>query len=344
MEVELRGVSKAFDGTTALQPIDLTISSGSFTTLLGPSGCGKTTLLRLIAGLERPDRGSIRIGDKLVFDADRGIYMPPQQRELGMVFQDFALWPHMTVYENVAFGLKARGRGKEASAQVARAIEAVRLQGFEKRYPHQLSGGQQQRVAFARSIASKAGLILFDEPLSALDALLRDEMREELVQMVRELGVTAVYVTHDQTEAMSMSDTIIVMRQGEMLQRGKPEDIYHTPVHPFVARFVGRSNWIEADKQLVRPEHVQWTAQPEARTFTGVVTRVSYLGDRYEVTIKLANDSIWTAYHHERIAIGDQVQVAVAKQHIHSLESASDLEAPSVKQEEQYQLKEVINR
>jgi len=342
MEVELRGVSKSFDGTSALQPIDVTIASGSFTTLLGPSGCGKTTLLRLIAGLERPDHGTIRIGDKIVFDAERGIYIPPQQRELGMVFQDFALWPHMTVYENVAFGLKARGRGKEAAEKVTKAIEVVRLQGFEKRYPHQLSGGQQQRVAFARSIAAQAGLILFDEPLSALDALLRDEMREELVQMVRELGVTAVYVTHDQTEAMSMSDTIIVMKQGEMLQRGKPEDIYHKPNYPFVARFVGRSNWVEVDKQMVRPEHVRWSASFEDRLFTGTVARVAYLGDRYEVTIRLSDDLVWTAYHHERIVIGDQVQIAVAPRHIHTLSAAH--RSFLIDQIEQDQLKEVINQ
>jgi len=319
MEVELRGVSKAFEGTTALQPLSLKITSGSFTTLLGPSGCGKTTLLRLIAGLEVPDHGMISIGGKQVFDANRSKFTPPQQRELGMVFQDFALWPHMTVYENVAFGLKARGRRKEVAEHVASAIAAVRLNGFEKRYPHQLSGGQQQRVAFARAIAAQAGLILFDEPLSALDALLRDEMRDELVQMVRELGVTAIYVTHDQTEAMSMSDTIVVMQQGQVLQLGKPEDIYHTPAHPFVARFVGRSNWIVMDKQLVRPEHVRWDVQPEDKIFEGVITRVSYLGDRYEITVKLDHDMLWTVYHSKRVTIGERVLLGVANEHIHHI-------------------------
>lgn len=348
MEVELRGIGKAFDGTTALQPLSLNIAAGSFTTLLGPSGCGKTTLLRLIAGLERPDHGTISIGEKLVVDAERGVYVPPQQRELGMVFQDFALWPHMTVYENVAFGLKARGRKKEAAAHVAKAIEGVRLQGFEKRYPHQLSGGQQQRVAFARAIAAQASLILFDEPLSALDALLRDEMREELVQMVRELGLTAIYVTHDQTEAMSMSDTIIVMKQGEVLQHGKPEEIYHAPVHPFVAHFVGRSNWVEHDKQLVRPEHVRWEAGgasgAENRIFTGTVTRVSYLGDRYEVTVKLSNEMIWTVYHQQRIALGSAVRLAVAEQHIHKLGEVYRPLNTAAAYEEQHQYKEVINQ
>ncbi|WP_020618094.1 ABC transporter ATP-binding protein [Paenibacillus daejeonensis] len=342
MEVALSGVTKTFDGATALHPLDLTITSGSFTTLLGPSGCGKTTLLRLIAGLEQPDSGSIHIGGKTVCDTSKRIFLQPQQRELGMVFQDFALWPHMTVYENVAFGLKARGRRKEVATQVAEAIEAVRLQGFEKRYPHQLSGGQQQRVAFARSIAARASLILFDEPLSALDAMLRDEMREELVQMVRELGVTAVYVTHDQTEAMAMSDTIIVMQQGKVLQRGEPEAIYHTPTHPFVAQFVGRSNWVERDRQMVRPEHIRWTARPGDRVFEGTVSRISYLGDRYEVAVKLTDGTIWTAYHHERMAVGGQVRLGVAEQHIHTLGDPARQTNKATEGQQQHQIREVI--
>lgn len=342
MEVALSGLSKSFDGATALHPLDLNITSGSFTTLLGPSGCGKTTLLRLIAGLEQPDSGTIHIGGKLVCDTDKRIFLQPQQRELGMVFQDFALWPHMTVHENVAFGLKARGRRKEVAAQVTEAIETVRLQGFEKRYPHQLSGGQQQRVAFARSIAARAGLILFDEPLSALDALLRDEMREELVQMVRELGVTAVYVTHDQTEAMAMSDTIVVMQQGQMLQRGEPEAIYHTPSHPFVAQFVGRSNWVERDHQMVRPEHIRWTARPGDRVFEGTVSRISYLGDRYEVAVRLTDGTVWTAYHQERMPIGGQVRLGVAEQHIHRLGASVRQVIESSAAQQQHQIREVI--
>jgi len=344
MEVELSGVTKAFDGTVALHPLNMKIASGTFTTLLGPSGCGKTTLLRLIAGLEGADNGTIRIGGKLVCDPSNGVNMPPQQRELGMVFQDFALWPHMTVYENIAFGPKARGRRKEVAEQVEEAIEAVRLQGFEKRYPHQLSGGQQQRVAFARSIASRARLILFDEPLSALDALLRDEMREELVQMVRKLGVTAIYVTHDQTEAMSMSDTIIVMKQGEVLQRGKPEEIYHAPSHPFVAQFVGRSNWVEPNIRMVRPENVRWIARSGDRIFEGIVTRVSYFGDRYEVAVRLTDQTVWTAYHNERMSLGEKVQLVVSEQHIHTLgEKYRSINDISIGKE-QGKLREVINR
>lgn len=344
MEVEISGVSKSFDGAAALHPLDLRIASGSFTTLLGPSGCGKTTLLRIIAGLEQPDNGTISIGGKPVFDAGKGYFVPPRQRELGMVFQDFALWPHMTVFENVAFGLKARGRKKEVGEGVAEAIKAVRLTGFEKRFPHQLSGGQQQRVAFARSIAAKAKLILFDEPLSALDAMLRDEMREELVQMVRELGVTAVYVTHDQTEAMSMSDTIVVMEKGEIRQSGKPETIYHSPQHPFVARFVGRSNWIEDDRAMTRPEHIRWTSKAGDIVFEGTVVSVSYLGDRYELAVKLKNGAIWTAYRHERLPLGEKVKLYLAKEHIHELGENEGTGDYGTENNKQYPLREVINQ
>lgn len=343
MEVEIRGVTKSFDGTTALHPLNLTITSGSFTTLLGPSGCGKTTLLRLIAGLEQPDAGSIAIGGKVVCDIGKRIFLQPQQRDLGMVFQDFALWPHMTVYENVAFGLKARGRRKETAEQVAEAIEAVRLKGFEKRYPHQLSGGQQQRVAFARAIAARSGLILFDEPLSALDALLRDEMRDELVQMVRKLGLTAVYVTHDQTEAMSMSDSIIVMQQGKVLQSGRPEEIYHYPDHHFAAQFVGRSNWVEPEVKMVRPEKVRWSKEAGDVGFEGIVQRVSYMGDRYEVAVKLHNGAVWTAYHSDRVALGLPVSLFVAERHIHTLGQKQPAKDSNTIKNAHYQLKEVIN-
>ena len=175
-----------------------------------------------------------------------------------MVFQDFALWPHMTVFDNVAFGLRATKQTNHLREKVEDAIKRVRLQGMEKRYPHELSGGQQQRVAFARAIVTKPHFILFDEPLSALDAILREEMRIELMDIVHSIGLTALYVTHDQTEAMSMSDQIIVMKQGEVLQKGTPEDIYVKPSHEFVAKFVGKANWLVEGK-MVRPEHVSWT-------------------------------------------------------------------------------------
>ena len=194
------------------------MKQGEFTTLLGPSGCGKTTLLRMIAGLEEPDKGEIYFGDQCMYSAKK-IKTSPHERNIGMVFQDFALWPHMTVFENVAFGLRATKQTNHLREKVEDAIKRVRLQGMEKRYPHELSGGQQQRVAFARAIVTKPHFILFDEPLSALDAILREEMRIELMDIVHSIGLTALYVTHDQIEAMSMSDQIIVMKQGEVLQK-----------------------------------------------------------------------------------------------------------------------------
>ncbi|WPP40182.1 ABC transporter ATP-binding protein [Paenibacillus hunanensis] len=317
-EITLRGVSKSYEGVQALKPVDMIIPAGKFTTLLGPSGCGKTTLLRLIAGLETPDSGEIVVDGQPVFSQTRRVNLPPHKRHFGMVFQEFALWPHMTVYENVAFSLKANGQKHKIRERVQHALEQVRLTGMEKRQPHQLSGGQQQRVAFARAIVMQPGLILFDEPLSALDAMLREDMRDELMSLVRELGLTALYVTHDQTEAMSMSDEIMVMQSGNVLQRGTPEQIYREPVHSFVARFIGRSNWIEPEQTLFRPEHGRWEAKGEAgeHSYTATVQRVSYMGDRYEIELNAGEGRSWTAYHDQRMSIGSIVQLYVSAEHL----------------------------
>ena len=191
--------------------MSIEIPSGSFTTLLGPSGCGKTTLLRMIAGLETPDSGEIYLGEKCVYSSDKGISLPPEERGIGFVFQDFALWPHMKVKDNVAFGLRAQRRTEKLGEKVKAALHAVQLDEYAERYPSELSGGQQQRVSFARAIVTEPECILFDEPLSALDALLREEMRSELKALVTSRGITSVFVTHDQTEAMSMSDLIAVL-------------------------------------------------------------------------------------------------------------------------------------
>ncbi|NQX68910.1 ABC transporter ATP-binding protein [Paenibacillus alba] len=320
MPLHLSGINKTFDGSPALQDIHLTVTKGRFTTLLGPSGCGKTTLLRIIAGLETPDEGDIHIGDVCLFSKKRRINRPVHQRNFGMVFQDFALWPHLTILENVAFGLKAQGDTTNWRNRSMEAIELVQLQGMEKRYPHQLSGGQQQRVALARAIVVRPQLVLFDEPMSALDALLREEMRVELMRLVRQIGFTAVYVTHDQTEAMSMSDEIVVMKSGRILQKDVPEVIYRKPTHAFTARFIGKTNWLEADKRLVRPEHVRWlpsTANDLA--YSGEVQAVSYIGERYEVTVQLEDGHVWMAYHPSRLAIGDLVKLYISQDQIHQL-------------------------
>lgn len=321
MDLNIRGLSKSFGGTVALEPTDLMVRQGKFTTLLGPSGCGKTTLLRMIAGLETPDAGTISIGGEVLFAGAGKKEVPPNRRGFGMVFQDFALWPHMTVFENVAFGLRAGRRNSGIREAVMDALDKVKLSGVHERYPHQLSGGQQQRVAFARAVAVRPRLVLFDEPLSALDAVLREEMRVEMLSLVRDMGLTALYVTHDQMEAMSMSDEVIIMRSGRILQKGTPEEVYSKPQESFVARFVGKSNWLVQDLEMFRPEHLSWERVEEpSRTFEVRVTHVSYVGDRYELKIKAeGGQEEWTAYHQSRPAVGDKMTVYLPEHRIHQM-------------------------
>ena len=225
VDIELRNISKSFGSKKVIDNLSLDIASGSFTTLLGPSGCGKTTLLRMIAGLETPDDGEIYLGGRCVFSSEKPLNIPPEKRGLGFVFQDFALWPHMKVKDNVAFALRAQRRTENLDRKVKDALHAVQLDEYAERYPSELSGGQQQRVSFARAIAMEPECILFDEPLSALDAMLREEMRGELKALVSDRGITSVFVTHDQSEAMSMSDMIAVMNSGIMEQYDTPENI-----------------------------------------------------------------------------------------------------------------------
>ncbi|MDR1704514.1 MAG: ABC transporter ATP-binding protein [Clostridiales bacterium] len=284
MRITLKGVRKSFGPVSVIEPVDeLVFESGNVTTLLGPSGCGKTTLLRMISGLETPDCGEIWFDGDCVF-GDR-VNLSPDKRGLGFVFQDFALWPHMTVYENVAFGLRARGLTENLKDRVSGALKAVRLEGFEGRYPHQLSGGQQQRVAFARAIIIEPRCILFDEPLSALDAILRDEMRGELRALVSQLKITAVFVTHDQVEAMSMSDTIMVMNKGRIEQKGSPEEVYAAPASDFVARFIGKSNWIGANR-MFRPESLSLSKTEGAAEYRMSVRFAQFVGNGYELGLE----------------------------------------------------------
>lgn len=236
-------MTKRFGKVLAVDNVSLTVESGKLTTLLGPSGCGKTTTLRCVAGLERPDAGEIYFDEKLLGGKD--CFVPTEKREIGMVFQTYAIWPHMTVYQNIAFGLKIRKIPKnEIQARTNQVIQLVGLEGIADRYASLLSGGQQQRVAVARSIVYAPKVLLFDEPLSNLDAKLRERMRIELRDLQRKLGITSIYVTHDQIEAMAMSDSIALMNAGRIVQLSSPKELYEKPKNIFVAEFVGKTNFL----------------------------------------------------------------------------------------------------
>lgn len=238
-KIVLEGITKRFPGVTVIDNMDLEILDRDFTTLLGPSGCGKTTTLRIIAGLEEPDAGEIWIDDRLVFSARRGVNVPASERKVGMIFQSYALWPHMTVFRNVAFGLEGRMGKDEIRKRVHESLANVQMAEYVERYPSELSGGQQQRVALARMLAAQPEILLMDEPLSNLDAKLRMQMRAELKRMHNDLDVTVVYVTHDQEEALTLSTRIAVMNNGIIEQYDAPNQVYKNPATLFVADFMG---------------------------------------------------------------------------------------------------------
>jgi putative spermidine/putrescine transport system ATP-binding protein/spermidine/putrescine transport system ATP-binding protein len=324
--VRLRGVQKRFDKVLAVERTDLDIEEGSFVTLLGPSGCGKTTILRMIAGLEVPTQGDIFIKGRRIND------MPIHKRNLGMIFQNYSLFPHKNIFANVAFGLKYRDVPKdEIKKKVTDALEIVRLPGVESRMPAQLSGGQQQRIALARAIIIEPDVLLMDEPLSALDENLREDMRREIDNLQQMLGVTTIFVTHDQREALSMSDSIVVMKQGIVQQQGSPEEVYNFPVNHFVADFLGHSNFFDAvvknrggDTVIVRTDdgnevrvidprdrsegmpvelviraqridifrEVDAEIPPDANLFYGTVKDRSYMGGEVSYFVELENGTM----------------------------------------------------
>lgn len=273
-EVQVNHVFKRFGGVTAVNDFNLVVKDGEFVSILGPSGCGKTTTLRMIAGFERATEGEIYIGDHCVSSSDKGTFVPPEKRDIGMVFQSYAVWPHMTVAENVGYPLKIQKvDAKEREARVQKMLELVHLGEYSKRYPHQLSGGQQQRVALARALVAQPGLLLLDEPLSNLDAKLRESMRFEILSIQKELGITVVYVTHDQGEAMAMSDRVVVMSKGVVQQIGAPHEIYTKPANKMVADFIGLVNFIDGeakgDRVFIKDSTISF---PNANNITGLAT------------------------------------------------------------------------
>ncbi|MCL5950242.1 MAG: ABC transporter ATP-binding protein [Chloroflexi bacterium] len=320
--LELTSLQKRFGGLTAVDSVSLAVQEGEFFALLGPSGCGKTTTLRMVAGLVTPDRGSVILGGKDITTE------PPRARNLGMVFQSYALFPHLTVFENVAFGLSLRRQAAAAIRErVAQALDMVQLTGMEHRYPKQLSGGQQQRVALARAVVVQPRVLLFDEPLSNLDAKLREHMREEIRALQKRLGITAVYVTHDQTEALAVADRIAVMYMGKVQQCDTPVRVYEQPANELVADFIGQTNLLrgcvkQAGDQLtvvtqhaicvplardvnarpgqelalaVRPERIRLvaTGRAESPGYTeGQVEHCSYLGSQIQVRVVIQNGAL----------------------------------------------------
>ncbi len=257
--IKIENLFKKFGTMVAVNHIDLEVIQGEILTLLGPSGCGKTTTLRCIAGLERPDEGDVLIDGKPMFSKG---FVPPSQREIGMVFQNYAVWPHLRVFDNVAYGLKLQRLPKEEiKRRVNEVLESVGLSGLGKRYPGQLSGGQQQRVALARALVRNPKVLLLDEPLSNLDAKLRERMRFEIKSLVRRMNMTSVYVTHDQAEAMVISDRIAVMESGNIVQVGAPEEIYKKPANRFVADFIGTTNFIPGEIAEIRENQIYVTTE-----------------------------------------------------------------------------------
>ena len=312
--VRIEACGKTFaDGTCALEPATIDIAHGETLVLLGPSGCGKTTMLRIIAGLEVPDAGG-----RVLFDGKDMTAVPIERRNVGMVFQSYALFPNMSVSDNIGYGLKIRGiSAKERAARIDELVALTNISGLENRRIDQLSGGQRQRVALARAVAIRPGILLLDEPLTALDAALRDRLRGELNRLLRALGITTIYVTHDQSEAMELGDRVVVMQKGAIAQIGTPREIYFTPKSRFVAEFIGAANIVEAAIEgghlvlpggrqpircgaempaavaMIRPETIRVTAAGSA-PLSGIVDSVSFIGDRQRLVVSAASRGLLT--------------------------------------------------
>jgi len=337
MNIYLQSITKNISNTDqktkrktsfTLGPLDLIIPEKQLTVLVGPSGCGKTTLLRLIAGLDTPDYGTITIGSTVVFDRQKNISIPPNQRSVAIVFQDFALWPHLRVEENVSFGLKGRLKTQEIESRVREVLQLVGLEHRRGRYPHQLSGGEQQRVALARALAIRPHILLFDEPLSALDAHLRESLRLTIKEIIEEMGLTAIYVTHDQEEALSMGDQLAIMQNGKIDQMGTPEEIYKKPQTTFSARFIGASNWL-TETSFIRPENVFIDTEvsdrvssiasndfPNLQSIEATVLNRAYLGERYRLYVRTKFQELWVVYTRKNIQRNTDITLIFSKEDI----------------------------
>lgn len=335
--IEIQGISKVYGDNTVLDNLSLNIRKNEFLTLLGPSGCGKTTTLKIIAGFETADSG------KIVFDGNDISDLPPYKRQLNTVFQKYALFPHMNIYENIAFGLKIKKLPKkEIDKKVSEMLKMVALEGFEKRSVESLSGGQQQRVAIARALVNEPQVLLLDEPLGALDLKLRKEMQLELKKIQKRLGITFIFVTHDQEEALTMSDTIVVMNKGVIQQMGSPEDIYNEPANAFVADFIGESNILtgvmledykvefsnniftcvdsgfnknESIDVVIRPEDIEITTIDKGM-LTGKVNSVTFKGVHYEIEVETENNK-WIIHNIKSANVGSTVGLIIDPESIH---------------------------
>jgi iron(III) transport system ATP-binding protein len=346
-QVTISGVQKIYGRTIALEGFTVIVDDGEFVTFLGPSGCGKTTSLRLVAGFIRPELGSIQIGDRVVSDASKGIYLPPEEREVGMVFQSYAVWPHMNVFKNVAYPLKIKKvpRG-DMSRMVEQALELVKMPELIDRYPNQLSGGQQQRVALARALVMRPKVLLLDEPFSNLDAKLREEMRLELKELQKQTGITIIFVTHDQLEAMVLSDRVVVMDRGVIQQVGTPREIYQRPINQFVGDFIGTANFLEVTveqegtflvggprtplpveqpgddrrgrmKLMIRPEDVRLSRS--RGTLKAEVEQKMFLGDATTYLLNIHGQVLKAkSQQREEYSVDDTIYVDISGEHFFS--------------------------
>jgi len=344
-QVILKNLTKVFDNFTAVKNFSARVEDGKFITLLGPSGCGKTTTLRMIAGFIEPTVGEIIIGKEIVYRS-KEFFVPPENRNIGMVFQSYAVWPHMNLLDNVSYPLKIRKVSrKERYKKATQVLEMVELVGMGQRYPHQLSGGEQQRVALARALIVDPYVMLLDEPLSNLDAKLREQMRFEIKELQKKTKVTIIYVTHDQAEAMAMSDEIIVMNKGEIQQIGKPEEIYEEPVNEFVANFIGLTNFISCQisqdrKYLilkdVKGSKIEYvvsekykeevmlcirlediTLKPyDTAELNGQVIRATYLGNLVDYLLQVGDITVRVQSKDRGFSKGDKVSLIINKEKI----------------------------